>query len=420
MDFYNILIKNGEKEEEYEREQKEIILYVCYSSLLVIYQPIFFILIWRSISKIKEEIKMKVLDVFKVGQYTFLICFLIARQLFFLFQFLQQFTYFYVSGSFVILFFIITFEWINTAWWFLFIIQLWKYRKLRDDDYQIEESKTTEKAVFILFLLHTFLLFIVVTGILIASISLDCFDWDAYNDYTNWNKYWKILHEKWGQVLSQFFSIAGIAQSLLRLVLALILLKLLKKYVYSYYIERRWRIIFVTLGTIFIFCFKYIYNIILTDANITDLTAIFNLRKSEKVIKLDTSLLIASFLIALFNLIFEVVLLKANIDNVDYKTDLIVLRNSWGLIDSDQKASIFLIKGLGITEERHLYVSSRVRPSNIENSENTELLQKHTDPTSIISSSDSSQETNREKYKEGFMYLVKLNSEAERKKSSEG
>mmetsp|Transcript_24620 Transcript_24620/g.21842 ORF Transcript_24620/g.21842 Transcript_24620/m.21842 type:complete len:116 (+) Transcript_24620:14-361(+) len=115
MDFYNILIKNGEKEEEYEREQKEIILYVCYSSLLVIYQPIFFILIWRSISKIKEEIKMKVLDVFKVGQYTFLICFLIARQLFFLFQFLQQFTYFYVSGSFVILFFIITFEWINTA-----------------------------------------------------------------------------------------------------------------------------------------------------------------------------------------------------------------------------------------------------------------------------------------------------------------
>ena len=95
----------------------EVPLYVCYTMLLLLYQPFFVYLMIISIRKIAEEKRSPVLDLFKLAQYYCLVGFLITRQIFFFLQYVPLFEFFYDPCSFVVLYFLSSFEWVNLACW---------------------------------------------------------------------------------------------------------------------------------------------------------------------------------------------------------------------------------------------------------------------------------------------------------------
>mmetsp|Transcript_7878 Transcript_7878/g.6967 ORF Transcript_7878/g.6967 Transcript_7878/m.6967 type:complete len:91 (+) Transcript_7878:616-888(+) len=89
----------------------------------------------------------------------------------------------------------------------------------------------------------------------------------------------------------------GLIQGFLKVVLGLTLLVLMKKTIHSYYHERKWKIIVVTLGTLIYFSFKGIYMQLFMDAKL-DLTYMFNIIGSNQAVEINEFSMILSFLIA--------------------------------------------------------------------------------------------------------------------------
>jgi len=92
-------------------------IYIAYSLLVLIYQPIFIYGMRNSIRKIIREFRDPVLDIFKLGQYLFFMGFLVTRQLFFFLQYFQLFEFFFDPSSFIVLFFLNGFEVVNLVCW---------------------------------------------------------------------------------------------------------------------------------------------------------------------------------------------------------------------------------------------------------------------------------------------------------------
>jgi len=149
-----------------------IILYIIYTVLFLIYQPVFFILMKISIYKIRDELKDKNLDIFKITQYIFLIGFLVTRQLFFMLQYFKDFSYFYDFASFVIFSIFNTFEWINIACWFLFIIQMWRYRSVHEGSYSLKQVKIIEIVILVLISFISIILFGICIVIIVLCITM--------------------------------------------------------------------------------------------------------------------------------------------------------------------------------------------------------------------------------------------------------
>jgi len=201
----------------------------------------------------------------------------------------------------------------------------------------------------------------------------------------------------------------GLLQAVTKVVLSIILLKLMKENIHSYYIERRRTIIFVTIGTVFIFVFKTFYNMKLTTSEF-DFTTVFNDRDTNNKITFSAPILIISISVSLMELIVELVLLKTNIDNVNYKDDLQVLRKSCGLSGDYSTASIFIINGKSGRLSSY-YQDSRVRGPTLD-TERRSLIEIRDE---LWGETESSEEDNPDKFREGFDKLIKINSVSERK-----
>mmetsp|Transcript_17467 Transcript_17467/g.15402 ORF Transcript_17467/g.15402 Transcript_17467/m.15402 type:complete len:113 (+) Transcript_17467:931-1269(+) len=106
-------------------------------------------------------------------------------------------------------------------------------------------------------------------------------------------------------------------------------------------------------------------------------------------------------------------LLKTNIDNVNYKLDIKVLRGSVGLSEDHSKSSLFILSGQGKERITSYLVESRVRPMSIEEDQARLLSEIEASPST--ESLEESEETNPEKFREGFNRLIKINYTAERK-----
>mmetsp|Transcript_11129 Transcript_11129/g.9864 ORF Transcript_11129/g.9864 Transcript_11129/m.9864 type:complete len:210 (-) Transcript_11129:20-649(-) len=201
----------------------------------------------------------------------------------------------------------------------------------------------------------------------------------------------------------------GLLQAVIKVALCIILLKLMKQNIHSYYTERKRAIILVTLGTVFIFGFKVYYNIYLTTSEY-DFTTMFNGRGTDKEIIFSAPMLIVSFSVSLMELIVELILLKTNIDNVNYKGDLQVLRKSCGLSGNHSTASIFIINSKSRLFSSY-YQDSRVRGPTLD-TEGRSLIETRDE---LWEETESSEEDNPDKFREGFDKIIKINSVSERK-----
>lgn len=101
---------------------------------------------------------------------------------------------------------------------------------------------------------------------------------------------------------------------------------LMKKYLNKYYHERKWSIVLVVIGTVFIFGFKFLFNMVI-NLNDLDFTTIFNFKYIDGR-NLTVGRVVLSFFISILNLGLELLLIKANIDNINYKNDVHVARKS--------------------------------------------------------------------------------------------
>ena len=126
--------------------------------------------------------------------------------------------------------------------------------------------------------------------------------------------------------LYKVYSYCGLFQSALKVLLGGIILYLMKKYLNKYYHERKWSIVLVVIGTVFIFGFKFLFNMVI-NLNDLDFTTIFNFKYIDGR-NLTVGRVVLSFFISILNLGLELLLIKANIDNINYKNDVHVARKS--------------------------------------------------------------------------------------------
>mmetsp|Transcript_1208 Transcript_1208/g.1085 ORF Transcript_1208/g.1085 Transcript_1208/m.1085 type:complete len:185 (+) Transcript_1208:1-555(+) len=153
-----------------------LVLNILYTFFFILYQPVFIYYIKSSVKRIKSEINMEVIDLFKVSQFVFLIGFLISRQIFFFLQYFPPFEYFYEPFSMIVLYFVNTFEWINISCWFLFIIHIWRYRKITEDSkYNIKWVKLIEKTVLGFLIFNSVVLLIYIFLMNSVAITAGCF-----------------------------------------------------------------------------------------------------------------------------------------------------------------------------------------------------------------------------------------------------
>jgi hypothetical protein len=321
-------------------------MYIFYTILLLLYQPIFVYFLITTYKILRREQHMPILDLFKLLQYYFFLGFLICRQAFFFLQYFPSFAFFYDPASFIIIFFLNGFEAVNLAWWAWFIAHLIKFGKDRKD-YAVATRRVIyfEKAVFgsnvAAFVLSAMLILTAnLTGLLAG-----CFFWWPYCTEEGCNSIWEFIKGDWRIIMYLIVSYFGLFQGFLKIVFGIIILILLKKNLNYYYLRRKWGIVCVISGTVLFLVFKFFLNLnIIIESNITD---IFNERHYEKE-KLDFWILLLTFSISLFNLILEIVLMKVNISNVDYKLDLAIIMKACNFshfksIKETTEISIFLI-----------------------------------------------------------------------------
>ena len=126
--------------------------------------------------------------------------------------------------------------------------------------------------------------------------------------------------------LYRLYSYCGLFQSGLKILFGATILYLMKRSLNKYFHERKWSIVLVVIGTVFIFGFKFLFNLVI-DLNDLDFTTIFNFKHIDGR-TLSIGRVVLSFLISSLNLGLELLLIKANIDNINYKNDVHVARKS--------------------------------------------------------------------------------------------
>lgn len=100
----------------------------------------------------------------------------------------------------------------------------------------------------------------------------------------------------------------------------------MKKHLNKYYHQRKCSTIFVIIGTVLFFSFKFLLNLE-DQIKANDITSIFNSQRHEKE-DLGGVKIGFSFAIAIINLGLELLLMKTNIDTVNFKNDVNVARKS--------------------------------------------------------------------------------------------
>ena len=313
---------------------------IAYIIFAFLYQFIVIAGMWRAVKNLREEFKYQFSDTIKISQISFIIWYLLIRNTFTLLWFfnIKALEFFHLLILTFDTFFFYFFEWVNNMWWMSFILHLTAVKDIRESNNKV--FKVWKKEVILLIFIFTLGIIWMIIWIVLISFSL----WNSWGKYEMYflddkpSDENKICRHLTHLSIDYHKMLLGIAFSaaISKIIIGTIMLRKMRTKLYYLYQEKMRNIIFTMIATIVIISINYTIN------QINNFKEFFWTMFIVQVEHIDTFTLIRKWSFELLNSVFETFLMFYTVENIEFRSYILILWKGRGILHHASKISIFL------------------------------------------------------------------------------
>lgn len=312
-----------------------------YIVFVAIYQIIFIYAFVKAILNISKEFRSESIDVFRVTQMSFIIGFLVSRNIYWLMCRIQGFEFFQLTFISLNTFFFYYFEVINNICWITFILHLTACENPQQmDDRLLKRIRVKEK--ILLFLGAVLAIVILTLWIMITIVSL-AYQWQNSKLYfMDGHLYFSSPEceniDYTARVMAKICLYIGVVATISKIFIGFLMLYIMKKRFNHPYMKVKNGVILTILTTIVIMTMNISLNMFEQYS-----FSKFYLFVIVPLKGLKTGVILFSFFWSLVNVILEIFLMGFAAQNIYFREYIITLMEGRRRLDLISKTSIYLL-----------------------------------------------------------------------------